>query len=158
MAHTNISAISQRYRDDFATVVLTWAARARTVDVSLSVQGGPLTCVCMHDSARAALLAQALFKSTVKRTIFALLLHSSFSSLFIAPDRWLYITFQTWNNTNLPFWCSSTFVNMIGHDSANLKKKKLSRRTFFCFLLLIIKLWRGSRVKNLWAQIDRELE
>lgn len=50
MAHTNISAISRRYDNDFATVVLTWAARARTVDVSLSGQGGLLMCVCARMS------------------------------------------------------------------------------------------------------------
>ncbi len=69
MAHTNISAISRRCDSDFATVVLIWAARARTVDVSLSGQGGLLMCVCVCVcvcvraclSVCAAVLAQALF-------------------------------------------------------------------------------------------------
>ena len=49
--------ISPRYNTDFATVVLIRAVRARTVDVSLSGQGGLLMCVCMHASLCDAVLA-----------------------------------------------------------------------------------------------------
>lgn len=96
MAHTNISAISRRYNNDFATVVLAWAARVSTLDVSLSGQGGLLMCVWLW----AAVLVQALFYINCQtRCVCAL--HFSISSLFIAPDRQSYITFQSWKNTNL---------------------------------------------------------
>lgn len=96
MAHTNISAISRRYNNDFATVVLAWAARVRTVDVSLSGQGGLLMCV----SVCAAVLAQALFYINCQ-TYCINALRFSLSSLFIALDRQSYITFQIWSHTNL---------------------------------------------------------
>lgn len=51
------------------------------------------------------------------------------------------------------------FINEIGHDihdCANLKKKKKNDFSPLSFFL-IIKLWLGRWVKNLWAQIDKEL-
>lgn len=56
MAHTNISTISWWYNNDFATMVLTEAARARSIDASLSGQGGPLMCVRMLASVHAPML------------------------------------------------------------------------------------------------------
>lgn len=56
MAHTNISTISWWYNNDFGTMVLTEAARARSIDASLSGQGGPLMCVCMLASVHAPML------------------------------------------------------------------------------------------------------
>lgn len=100
MAHTNISAISRRYDNNFAAVVLTWAARARAVDVSLSGQGGLIT-VWVHSCVSAAVQPQALFQISWHTTVHTIL---SLYSLFIDSDmlQYVYITFQPWNITSLP--------------------------------------------------------
>lgn len=93
MAHTNISAISHRYDSDFAAVVITQAARVRTVDVSLSGQGGQLMCVCLclaFSVSVCAILAQALFYINCQ-TYCICTLHFSVSSLYPASDIQSYI-------------------------------------------------------------------
>lgn len=93
MAHTNISTISWRYNNDFATMVLTQAARARSIDVSLSGQGGLLMCVCVLVSVHAAMLAQALQTCTAHAEYVCPPFAQCVSILTDA-----YITFQTWSS------------------------------------------------------------